>query len=50
MGQTFVLPDRMSDHMLDSIMKARGGTGSPTGEDSATLRRELPNMVARMVG
>ena len=49
-GQTFVLPNRMSDNMLDSIMKARGGTGSPTADDSATLRRELPNMVARMIG
>jgi len=35
---------------LDSIMKARGGTGTPTAADSATLRANIQAMVDRMVG
>ncbi len=50
MGETFVLPDRMTQPMLDSIVARRGGTGAPTAQDSATLRAELPALVARMVG
>jgi hypothetical protein len=50
MGQQMIVPPPASAHMLDSIMKARGGTGSPTAADSATLRRELPAMVRRMMG
>jgi hypothetical protein len=30
---------------LDSIMKARGGTGTPTSQDSATLRANLQSIV-----
>jgi hypothetical protein len=36
--------------MLDSIVKARGGSGAPTSADSATLRSALPAMIARMIG
>jgi hypothetical protein len=50
MGEHFVLPPQMTRPMLDSIMRARGGSGSPTGADSATLRAALPGMVARMLG
>ena len=50
MGQTMVLPSQMSRMMLDSLVRARGGTGAPTAADSAKLRAELPAMVARMVG
>src|SRR6185369_9326644 len=32
------LPARMTDPMLDSIVKARGGTGAPTATDSAMVR------------
>jgi hypothetical protein len=49
-GQSFVLPSQMTRPMLDSIVKARGGTGAPTAADSATLRAELPNIIARMRG
>jgi hypothetical protein len=35
---------------LDSLVKVRGGTGEPTSADSATLRRELPTIVQRMIG
>jgi hypothetical protein len=31
-------------------VKARKGTGAPTAADSATLRRELPAIVAKMIG
>ena len=45
--QEMVLPNRYADRMLDSVMKARGGTGSPTGADSAALRAALPGIIAR---
>ena len=32
--------------MLDSIVKARGGTGAPTAADSAALRAALPGIIA----
>ena len=35
---------------LDSIVKARGGTGAPTGADSATLRTNLQRIVDALVG
>jgi hypothetical protein len=47
-GMERVLPGNLSRMLLDSLVKARGGTGAATGEDSATLRRELPTIVARM--
>jgi hypothetical protein len=40
-GPRFVAP------LLDSIMKSRGGTGTPTAADSATLRRELQGILDR---
>ncbi len=46
-GQPRVLPDRMTDVMLDSIIKARDGTGA-TAADSAALREYLAQLVARM--
>ena len=49
-GQEFVLPPQMTTPMLDSIVKSRGGSGAPTGVDSAALRAALPEMIARMVG
>jgi len=38
------------DPMLDSIIKARKGTGAPTAADSAALRVALQGMVDKMVG
>ena len=35
---------------LDSIMKARGGTGTPSAADTATLRANLQAMVDRLQG
>ncbi len=49
-GQQFVLPSGFSRQLLDSVVKARGGTGEPTAADSATLRAALPAMIAKMVG
>jgi hypothetical protein len=49
-GEPMLVPSQWARPMLDSIMRARGGTGAPTRADSATLRRELPNIIARMRG
>ncbi len=49
-GEDFILPDRFSKHLLDSIVTARGGTGGATRADSDQLRRDLPEMARRMIG
>ncbi len=49
-GQERVLPPRFVDPMLDSIVKARGGTGAPTAADSATLREALPGIIKARFG
>ncbi len=49
-GQERVLPPGFTRPMLDSIVKARNGTGAPTAADSAALRTALPAIIARMVG
>jgi hypothetical protein len=46
-GQERVLPAQFTAPMLDSIVKARGGSGTPTAADSAALRKALPEMMAR---
>jgi hypothetical protein len=43
MGNFFVRPQ------LDSIVKARGGTGAPTAADSAALHANLQTIVERMI-
>lgn len=50
MGEEMVIPSRYIDPMLDSIVKARQGTGAPTAADSAQLRRDLPVFIAKMMG
>jgi hypothetical protein len=50
MGEEMVLPPQFVQPMLDSVVKARGGTGAPTAADSAALRAEIPKMIARMIG
>ena len=50
LGAEQVLPPQFTRPMLDSIVKARNGTGAPTSADSATLRAALPAMIAKMVG
>ncbi len=49
-GQEQVAPDGFVAGQLATIVKARNGTGAPTAADSATLRRDLPGIVAKMVG
>ncbi|HEY7234055.1 MAG TPA: hypothetical protein VH539_07885 [Gemmatimonadaceae bacterium] len=49
-GREQVLPSDFSKHLLDSLVKERGGSGEPTSADSAKLRQELPAMVQRMIG
>jgi hypothetical protein len=49
-GRERVLPSRFVAPLLDSIVNARGGTGAPTGADSAALRTALPAIVARVFG
>jgi len=49
-GQSQVAPPQFINPRLDSIVKARGGTGAATGADSAALRAALPGIVAKMIG
>ena len=44
------LPDGFAKNMLDSVVKARGGTGDATGADSAALREALPDIIAKLTG
>ena len=48
MGEERILSPRFVGPMLDSIAEARGAQ-TPTAQDSATLRAELPAIVARMM-
>jgi hypothetical protein len=45
-----VLPDRFTAELLDSIVKARNGSGAPTAADSAALRQGIPAMITAMIG
>jgi hypothetical protein len=49
-GAEMILPPGFINPMLDSVVKARNGTGSPTAADSAALRTALQGMVNHMVG
>jgi len=49
-GNLTVLPDGFVAARLDSVVKARGGTGAPTGADSTAFREYLPAMIAEMMG
>ena len=46
-GQIAQLSDELAAFWLDSLVTARGGSGAPTGADSARLRTEMPDLVAR---
>ena len=48
-GVDRVMSDRFINPMLDSIVKARKGTGAPTHADSAALREALPRIVAARI-
>ncbi|MDF1505050.1 hypothetical protein [Roseisolibacter sp. H3M3-2] len=44
------LRTQQTQPMLDSIVRARGGSGAATAADSAALRQALPGMMARLFG
>ena len=46
----YVLPPRFVQPLLDSIVKARAGTGAPTRADSAALRGAIQGIVDVMFG
>ncbi|MEA2723509.1 MAG: hypothetical protein QOH59_1280, partial [Gemmatimonadales bacterium] len=45
-GKEEVIHPMWVQELLDSTVKARGGTGAPTAADSAALRQALPGIVA----
>ena len=49
-GLEFVLPPRFIQPMLDSVVKARNGTGAPTAADSTALRGAIQGIVDQLVG
>ena len=49
-GSERVVPGGLVTPYLDSVVKARGGTGAPTAADSGALRSALPALAARFGG
>jgi len=49
-GEEIVVGPNFTRTNLDSIMKARGGTGMPTAADTATFRANLQRLVDAVVG
>jgi hypothetical protein len=47
-GVERVIPNNLANPMLDSIVKARNGTGPATAADSATLRTSIQGILDRM--
>jgi hypothetical protein len=45
-----VLPPQFVAVQLDSVVKARNGTGAPTKADSAAFRDYLPTLIQKLVG
>jgi len=48
-GMDFPLQSAMVNPMLDSMVKARGGSGAPTHADSAALHEAIQGMVDKMI-
>ena len=49
-GMEYVLPPQFIAPMLDSVVRARQGTGAPMGADSAALRAAIQGIVDALVG
>jgi hypothetical protein len=49
-GMEYVLPSGFVKPMLDSIVRARGDSGAPTGADSTALRGSIQGIVDKMFG
>ena len=47
--QAFVLPAQFVTPMLDSVVRARGGSGAPTAADSTALRNALQGIMDKMM-
>jgi len=48
-GRDLILGPQLVTSTLDSIVKARGGTGAPTAADSATLRANARDIVTKRI-
>jgi hypothetical protein len=48
-GEEHVISNQAVNRMLDSLVKTRGGTGAPTGADSAKLRADIQPMIDKRV-
>jgi hypothetical protein len=49
-GREQILNPNFTRYLLDSLVKARGGTGAPTATDSAKLRTEVQSILDRIIG
>ena len=49
-GREQILNANFSRYLLDSLVRVRGGTGAPTGADSAKLRTEIQTIIDRLIG
>jgi hypothetical protein len=49
-GTEYVLSPDFTGPLLDTLVRRRGGSGTPTAADSATLREMIPGIVAGMMG
>ncbi|MFL5401753.1 MAG: LVIVD repeat-containing protein [Gemmatimonadales bacterium] len=49
-GREQIIHPHLTSMMLDSIVQARGGSGTPTAADSAALRQALPAIIASFLG
>ncbi|HZH39673.1 MAG TPA: hypothetical protein VFD85_01610 [Gemmatimonadales bacterium] len=49
-GRDVIIGGRFQKQLLDSIVKARGGTGDATAADTATLRTNLQAIIDKIVG
>jgi hypothetical protein len=49
-GMEYVIPSQFVNPMLDSIVKARGGSGAPTAADSAALRGAMQGIISARFG
>ncbi len=49
-GPPSIIPPQFVKPLLDSVMKARGGTGEPSAADSATVRQNLQAIINHRFG
>jgi hypothetical protein len=49
-GEEIPLHPHFIDPLLDSVVKARNGTGAPTAADSAALRGVIQGIVSKVIG